>query len=62
MVLISDDVKTAILLATSGFFFLIIIYPRNKLEYSFFLRSVQGLRVAQWRKHTSSPTWKAVQC
>ena len=42
MVLISDEVKTAILLATSGFLFLIIIYPRNKLERSFSLRSVQG--------------------
>ena len=42
MVLISDEVKTAILLAASVFLFLIIIYPRNKLERSFSLRSIQG--------------------
>ena len=41
MGLISDEVKTAIPLATSGFFLLIIIYPCNKLERSFSFRSVQ---------------------
>ena len=42
MVLISGEVKTAILLATTGVLFLIIIYPHNKLERSFSLRSVRG--------------------
>ena len=42
MELISDEVKTALLLARSGFLFLIIIYPCNKLERSFSLRPVQG--------------------
>ena len=52
MGLISDEVKTAILLATSGFLFLITIYPRNKLKRSFSLRSIRFCLLDQqsWTK------------